>query len=206
VTPASVVWSYSGVRPLLDDDTGDPSAVTRDYQLELQATPAPLMSVWGGKITTFRKLAEQAADQLCDALHVRAAPWTERAVLPGGDLSAWITPSGRPDTDIARFQQALATRRPELTTALCRRWARSYGSLVQRLLDTPNLGRQVAPDLYEAELRYLCDHEWAREPDDVLWRRSKLGLHFNEKERAAVADWFERRDQECHQGVRLSAI
>ena len=87
VLPASVVWSYSGVRPLLDDETGDPSAVTRDYQLDMKTAPAPLLSVWGGKITTFRKLAEQAADQLCNALQVRAAPWTARALLPGGDLS-----------------------------------------------------------------------------------------------------------------------
>ncbi|HET7526642.1 MAG TPA: glycerol-3-phosphate dehydrogenase, partial [Burkholderiaceae bacterium] len=191
VLPSTVVWSYSGVRPLLDDETGDPSAVTRDYQLELTAAPAPLLSVWGGKITTFRKLAEEASDQLCQALQMRAAPWTARALLPGGDLAGWIEPSGRPDTDIARFQHALSVRRPELTSALCRRWSRSYGSLVQRLLDDPaGLGPEVAPGLHEAELRYLCDHEWAREADDVLWRRSKLGLHYGAGERATVARWF----------------
>ena len=120
--------------------------------------------MWGGKITTFRKLAEQAADQLCDALQVRAASWTVRALLPGGDLTGWIGPSGRPDADIARFQHALSVRRPELTPALCRRWSRSYGALVQHLLDDPaGLGAEVAPGLYEAELRYLCDREWARE-------------------------------------------
>ena len=206
VVPASVVWSYSGVRPLLDDETGDPSAVTRDYQLDIKSAPAPLMSVWGGKITTFRKLAEQAADQLCAALQVRAAPWTVRALLPGGDLSGWIEPSGRPDADIARFQHALSVRQPELTPALCRRWSRSYGSLVQRLLEDPGgLGPEVAPGLYEAELRYLCDHEWAREADDVLWRRSKLGLHYNAKERAAVGHWFEDRARATNATVRLSA-
>jgi glycerol-3-phosphate dehydrogenase len=164
------------------------------------------MSVWGGKITTFRKLAEQAADQLCDALQVRAAPWTERALLPGGDLSGWIEPSGRPDVDIARFQHALSVRQPELTPALCRRWSRAYGSLVQRLLEDPGgLGAEVAPGLHEAELRYLCDHEWTREPDDVLWRRSKLGLHYNAKERAAVGRWFENRARATNATVRLGA-
>ncbi len=207
VLPASVVWSYSGVRPLLDDETGDPSAVTRDYQLDMKTAPAPLLSVWGGKITTFRKLAEQAADQLCNALQVRAAPWTARAVLPGGDLSGWIEPSGRPDADIARFQHALSVRRPELTTALCRRWSRSYGSLVQRLLDDPaGLGAEVAPGLHEAELRYLWDHEWARHADDVLWRRSKLGLHLNARERAAVTRWFDDRSHATRSSsIRLSA-
>jgi glycerol-3-phosphate dehydrogenase len=207
VVPASVVWSYSGVRPLLDDETGDPSAVTRDYQLDMANEPAPLLSVWGGKITTFRKLAEQAAGQVCQALQVRATSWTERAPLPGGDLSGWITPSGRPDADIARFQHALSVRRPELASALCRRWSRSYGSLVQRLLDDPaGLGPEVAPGLHEAELRYLCDHEWAREADDVLWRRSKLGLHLNARERAAVSRWFEDRARATNATVRLGAI
>ena len=206
VTPDAVVWSYSGVRPLLPDESGDPSAVTRDYQLEMTAAPAPLLSVWGGKITTFRKLAEQAADQLCAALQVRAASWTEGALLPGGDLSAWIASSGRPDTDIARFQHALSVRRPELSAALCRRWSRSYGSLVQRILDDPaGLGPQVAPGLFEAELRYLCDHEWVREADDALWRRSKLGLHYDAAERAAVARWLADRAGATQAAVRLGA-
>jgi glycerol-3-phosphate dehydrogenase len=206
VAPSSVVWSYSGVRPLLYDETGDPSAVTRDYQLELKSSPAPLLSVWGGKITTFRKLAEQAANQLCAALQLGAAAWTERALLPGGDLSGWIQPSGRPDADIARFQHALSVRCPELTPALCRRWSRSYGALVQRLLDDPaGLGSEVAPGLHEAELRYLCEHEWARDADDALWRRSKLGLHYNASERAAVARWFEKNARATNATVRFGA-
>jgi len=205
VSAAAVVWSYSGVRPLLDE-TGDPSAVTRDYQLAMQSDPAPLLTVWGGKITTFRKLAEQAADRICAALRVRAARWTEGAFLPGGDLQEWIAPSGRPDVDIQRFQHALAVRCPELTTSLCRRWARSYGSLVQRLLDDPaGLGAEVAPGLYEAELRYLCDHEWARVADDVLWRRTKLGLHLDAPSRAAVGRWLEHRTRAAGPTVRLGA-
>jgi len=189
VRPADVVWTYSGVRPLLDDESGDPSAITRDYALELDITQAPLLSVWGGKITTFRKLAEEAADLLAAPLQARNGAWTEGAFLPGGDLSAWIGAPQRPDTDFSRFVQALALRHPELPTPVVRRLARAYGSRVDILFAGGSLGAQIAPGLYEAELKFLHDHEWARSADDVLWRRSKLGLHYNETVRFAVADW-----------------
>jgi len=198
VAPADVVWSYSGVRPLLDDESGDPSAVTRDYSLELSTTmraagdatvrAAPLLSVWGGKITTFRKLAEEAADMLRPSLGMTGKAWTHGAFLPGGDLSHWIGAPTQPDTDIRHFEQALAARQPLLSPALCRRLARSYGSRVEVLL-ADGLGEAVVPGLHEAELHYLHAHEWARTADDVLWRRSKLGLHLDATQRAAVADW-----------------
>ncbi|MFO1218813.1 MAG: glycerol-3-phosphate dehydrogenase [Burkholderiaceae bacterium] len=191
VRTADVVWSYSGVRPLIDDESGNPAAVTRDYRLELtREAGAPLLSVWGGKITTFRKLAEQAADDLCGALVHGGRAWTERAPLPGGDLSGWIAPSGRPDTDIARFADALAQRAPQVAASTRARWARSYGALAGRILDRGALGAEVAPGLHEAELHYLREHEWARSADDVLWRRSKLGLHLSPAQRQAVADWW----------------
>jgi glycerol-3-phosphate dehydrogenase len=197
VVPGDVVWSYCGVRPLLDDDTADASAVTRDYLLELDDHAAPLLSVWGGKITTFRKLAEEAADALAVAMRasdgasrLRGA-WTEGTYLPGGDLSAWIGAAVRPDADIARFAQALAERHPQLSPALVQRYARCYGARVDRLLGDGTLGAQVAPSLYEAELHYLREHEWARSPDDVLWRRTKLGLHLSAAERKAVAQWWD---------------
>ncbi len=197
VSPGDVVWSYSGVRPLIDDESGNPAAATRDYRLELtREAGAPLLSVWGGKITTFRKLAEEAGDELCRALAHGGRAWTARAPLPGGDLSAWIRPSGRPDTDIALFRQALARRAPQLDGGTVARWSRCYGSLVTHILgdtDRADLGAEVAPGLHEAELRYLRDHEWACCADDVLWRRSKLGLHFTAAERAAVADWWARQ-------------
>jgi glycerol-3-phosphate dehydrogenase len=197
VRPADVVWSYAGVRPLLDDESDSASAVTRDYRLELDGGErtggtggaAPLLSVWGGKITTFRKLAEEAADLLCGALGIAAGAWTVTSKLPGGDLSAWIEPSGRPDTDAERFQQALARRLPQVAGKTRARWARSYGSLVQRLLQH-ELGPEVAPGLHEGELHYLRETEWARSADDVLWRRTKLGLHLDSAERAAVEDWW----------------
>ena len=186
--PSDVVWSYSGVRPLLDDESGDPSAVTRDYLLELDTDAAPLLSVWGGKITTFRKLAEEAADTLAALLHPPRGAWTRGAFLPGGDLARWIGPPQRPDTDIQRFAQALALRHPDLSPGLVKRLSRAYGSRVEPLL-AGGLGAEVAPGLHEAELAYLRRHEWARTADDVLWRRSKLGLHLTAEERAAVGDW-----------------
>ncbi len=203
VRPADVVWSYSGVRPLLDDESGDASAVTRDYLLEFDpSVSSPLLSVWGGKITTFRKLAEEAADELVQRLGESRPAWTASALLPGGDLSAWIGPPQRPDVDIARFITVLASKCPQLPAATRERWARCYGGHVDRLLGAadpaigPNadlaggLGAEVAPGLYEAELRHLYRNEWARSADDVLWRRTKLGLHYSPAQREQVARWW----------------
>jgi len=189
VTPAQVVWTYSGVRPLLDDESGDPAAVTRDYQLDLDGAAAPLLTVWGGKITTFRKLAEEAGDALAGPLGLAAPAWTRGAPLPGGDLRAWIGKARRPDTDFVRFVQALSLRHPDLDRALLHRLARAYGARIERVLAGGGLGPEVAPGLHQAELAYLHEHEWARSADDVLWRRSKLGLHLTPAQRAAVAAW-----------------
>ncbi|MEO7009614.1 MAG: glycerol-3-phosphate dehydrogenase, partial [Caldimonas sp.] len=190
VQPADVVWTYSGVRPLLDDESGDPAAVTRDYLLDLDTARAPLLTVWGGKITTFRRLAEEAADLLAGPLGIRGGAWTHDALLPGGDLGEWIGKPERPDTDFDRFVAAVARRHPSLPEALGRRLARGYGSRIDRVLgEGGDLGAEVAPGLFEVELHYLHDHEWARSADDVLWRRTKLGLHYTSAERAAVAAW-----------------
>ena len=202
VEPAQVVWSYAGVRPLLEDHAGDPAAATRDYRLEFDVSGAPLLTVWGGKITTFRKLAEQAADRLCAALGEPRPAWTATATLPGGDLGAWIGPLRRPDEDFARFVEAVARRVPWLPGALAQRYAHAYGSRIDQILRAADasqagalrdLGEEVAPGLYEAELRYLQQVEWACCADDVLWRRSKLGLHLTPAQRAAVAAWFDRQ-------------
>ena len=196
VTPADVRWSYAGVRPLLDDGA-DASAVTRDYLLESHREAAPLLSVWGGKITTFRKLAEEAADEVGRMLGEPRPAWTRGVALPGGDLSAWIGAAGRPDADFERFVAALHERQPALPPVLARRLARAYGSRVERVL-ARELGAEVAPGLHEAELQYLCDEEWARSGDDVLWRRSKLGLHYDEAQRRRVADWMtEHAEASC---------
>lgn len=193
IAPADVVWAYSGVRPLLDDESGDPSAVTRDYALELDTQAAPLLNVWGGKITTFRKLAEEAADLLAPTLGQHRGPWTAGVPLPGGDLSPWIGAARRPDTDFERFVQALQVRHPELPAPLARRLARCYGARVALMLpagaSAAALGDEVAPGLFEAELHYLRQHEWACTADDVLWRRTKLGLHLSPAQRERVAQW-----------------
>jgi glycerol-3-phosphate dehydrogenase len=191
VRPEDVVWTYSGVRPLLDDAAGDPAAVTRDYALDLDTAGAPLLTVWGGKITTFRRLAEDAAKGLCAPLGCSRGPWTRGAALPGGDLRGWIDPTGRPDEDFARFEQAARERYPQLPAPVLHRLARAYGSRLDQVLGNgDDLGAEVAPGLFERELRYLRDREWARDAQDVLWRRTKLGLHCDEAQRAAVADWF----------------
>ena len=218
VLPGDVVWAYSGVRPLLDDESGDASAVTRDYLLEFDearpaaglaqngrsasearnaapsgSNPAPLLSVWGGKITTFRKLAEEAADLIVERLGERRPAWTESALLPGGNLTAWIGSPQQPDTDMQRFVAALAERHPHLPAPVRERWSRCYGGRVDMLLQAGGLGAEVAPGLFEVELDYLFQHEWARSADDVLWRRTKLGLHLSAGQREAVAAWWVAR-------------
>jgi glycerol-3-phosphate dehydrogenase len=202
VTPADVVWTYSGVRPLLDDASGDPSAVTRDYLLEANTAGAPLLSVWGGKITTFRKLAEDAADEVGTLLGrgpAQRPAWTAGAFLAGGDLSGWIGPrrrGSRPVEEFERFIAAVQARHPWLDAALARRLAHAYGARIADLLgdaaSPADLGAEVAPGLYERELRFMQAHEWVRTADDALWRRSKLGLRYTPEQRAAVGQWLER--------------
>lgn len=200
IAPSDVVWTYSGVRPLLDDDSGDPSAVTRDYMLESNTAAAPLLSVWGGKITTFRKLAEDAADEVGRMLGQSAQQrpaWTDGAFLAGGDLSSWIGPARRPDEDFERFVEAVQARYPWLGSQLVRRLARAYGARIADLLGDAkamaDLGLEVAPGLHERELRFLQDNEWAVSADDVLWRRSKLGLHYTPEQREQVARWLQQQ-------------
>jgi len=186
ITPQDVVWSYSGVRALYDDGKTDPSAVTRDYHLLLDAgadgRAPPLLSVFGGKITTYRRLAEHALDDL-----VRWFPgthaWTRTEPLPGGDFK------GR---TFARLVEELQARYVQLPPLLVARLVRRHGTLATGVLGNAvteaDLGENFGGGLYERELRYLYDNEWAREADDVLWRRTKCGLHMTEAERARVAD------------------
>ncbi len=201
IGPADVVWTYSGVRPLLDDEEGNPAAVTRDYRLELDRDGgAPLLSVWGGKITTFRKLGEEAVALLGPALRdVELGPaWTEHAPLPGGDLRAWLGEGAPPPTAVdATFERlvaALGERHATLDRALVRRLARCYGTRAARLL-AHGLGVEIAPGVFAGELAHLRAHEWARSGDDVLWRRTKLGLHLDDAGRAAVSAWMAMQDE-----------
>jgi glycerol-3-phosphate dehydrogenase len=198
VTAGQVVWTYSGVRPLLYDESGNLAAVTRDYRLELDsAGGAPLLSVWGGKITTFRKLAEQAADQVLAALGAGSfgRAWTATAPLPGGDLRRWLGDGAPPEADVdatfARFAAALAARHPGLPRPLLDRLARAYGTRADALL-ARGLGAEIAPGVHAGELAFLRETEWAQSGDDVLWRRSKLGLHLDAAGRRAVDAWMQR--------------
>ena len=180
LTPVDVVWSYSGVRPLLEDSAASAAAATRDYALGHDIGGAPLLSVLGGKITTYRKLAEEAADWIGTTLGQPRPAWTAGALLPGGDLFG-STPSSRGVLEFDRWVTALGRRHAWLPPGLLLRWARAYGTRIDTLLGTAaclqDLGEEVAAGLYACELRYLVEHEWATCAADVLWRRSKLGLH-----------------------------
>ena len=177
ISPADVVWSYSGVRPLLADDAANLSAITRDYVLECDATSerAPLLSVFGGKITTFRRLAEEALDLLAPGLPELKKAWTTGAPLPGGDIAG---------ADFEGFLADFRRSTPWLPEALARRYARAYGTRVDRLLagarSVNELGEDFGGGLYDAEIDYLISQEWAQTAQDILWRRSKLGLHAEE--------------------------
>ncbi len=184
VCAADVVWSYAGVRALFDDGAGDPSAVTRDYVLDLDAPPGqpPALSIFGGKITTFRRLAEHALAGLRPFFPNMGPAWTAKAKLPGGDFE---------QGDFAAFAQSVRQRWPFLEDRAALRLARAYGTRVGRILGSArsmaDLGRDFGFSLTEAELDHLARDEWARTADDVLWRRSKLGLHVSKAQAEAVA-------------------
>ena len=171
-----ILRSFSGVRPLCDDESDDPSAVTRDYTLALDNTPgeAPLLSVFGGKLTTYRKLAEAALEQLAPHFAgVMKASWTASSPLPGGEAM----------TTVEDLAIQLMERLRQLDPALARRWASTYGSRIWKLLDGAHnlseLGEHLGAGLYAREVEYLVREEWARDADDILWRRTKLGLFLN---------------------------
>lgn len=176
-----IVSTYSGVRPLFDDGGKNASAVTRDYHLTLDKHyGAPLLSVFGGKITTYRVLAEQAVNELSGR-----GFWTKGAALPGGAIQ---------QGDMCRFLQNQIQRYPALHAALISRYARLYGTRMDIILEgvkkTSDLGRHFGDDLYQAEIDYLMAHEWAQTAEDVLWRRTKCGLHCSADTAAALAAYM----------------
>jgi glycerol-3-phosphate dehydrogenase len=190
VRPEHVVHTYSGVRPLMGSEEDEAAGVTRDYHLALDAAGAPLLNVIGGKITTYRRLAEDALEQLAPTFPAAAAPWTAHVPLPGGDL---------PQGDIEAWRRGLRARFPQLPASVTDRWARSYGT---RFPVAPpaaggageyGLGEEVLPGLYAAEVDYLWRNEWARTAEDILWRRSKLGLHLPRGSEDTLAAWLARR-------------
>ncbi|MBA4008665.1 MAG: glycerol-3-phosphate dehydrogenase [Erythrobacter sp.] len=192
VTPADVVWTYSGVRPLVDDGSGKPEAATRGYRFEIDGGvdgSAPLLSVFGGKITTYRHLAAEAVDELVPFLPaLQGSDWTGTAPLPGGDFG--MTEAG------AKIAE-LAARYPFLSPAQAQRLIRLYGTCAFAVLGDAttraDLGEDFGHGLTAAEVDYLMRAEWAQEPDDILWRRTKLGLHFTEAETARLAAYLTER-------------
>jgi glycerol-3-phosphate dehydrogenase len=190
ISAADVVWSYSGVRPLFDDAAENASAVTRDYVLDIeyQGSGLPVLSVFGGKITTYRRLAEHAMEKLAPYIPQMGSPWTADAALPGGDL-----PSGGFDTYLSAFGH----RFPFLPPDLMRRLVRDYGTRAERILGTAtsmaDLGERFGADLTRAEVDYLVQHEWACTSHDILWRRSKLGLRLPKEEVARLDAYLEKQ-------------
>jgi glycerol-3-phosphate dehydrogenase len=187
LAPADVLDSYSGVRPLYNDRAADPSAVTRDYVLDLDAPDgaAPLLSVFGGKITTYRRLAEHALEKLAPFFPGMSAPWTHDATLPGGDV---------PRADIGGLTADLARRHPWLPARVAADYARRYGTRAAALLNgaesLADLGRHFGAAFYEREARFLIAQEWARTVEDILTRRTKHALHLSRVERERFEAWF----------------
>jgi glycerol-3-phosphate dehydrogenase len=189
-TRPDIVHAFSGVRPLYDDKAENPSAVTRDYIFDVDPKlplpdAVPILSVFGGKITTYRKLAEHALDKLKPFFPEMRSAWTAAATLPGGEM---------PGADLERWSAAFAARHPWLPPPLARRYARLYGTRADALLSgcsgIADLGRFFGGLLYEREARFLISEEWAETAEDVLERRTKHGLHLNPAERAAFGDWL----------------
>jgi glycerol-3-phosphate dehydrogenase len=188
VKPEDVVWTYAGVRPLYDDGASEAKAATREYVFELD-TPggAPLLSIYGGKITTYRRLAEEALERLAPYLRSAKARegWTAKSPLPGGDLDV---------SAIAALAAELIRGYPFLTPAHANRLAHAYGTRASKWLGNAkslgDLGRAFGATLTEREVRYLMASEWACTAEDIVWRRSKLGLRLSAAEIAAIDDWI----------------
>ena len=192
ISSNDVVWTYSGVRPLLADRAQEASAVTRDYLLECDPNMPAFLNVWGGKITTYRKLAEQALSILLARLGRTAPPWTASLPLPGGDLrqAGMLAQSD----DFAWFSQQFSAQHPWLPGKLAQRYARCYGSRASGMLGAAQnlsaLGEELAPGIYEREARYLVEVEWARSAEDILWRRTKCGLYCLPQHVARLERWI----------------
>jgi glycerol-3-phosphate dehydrogenase len=189
VTPADVVWSYSGVRPLYDDGASSATAATRDYTLKIDRSGgAPVLNIFGGKITTYRRLAESALEEIGTILPVTKGKWTAGVALPGGDF---------PHDGQAALAAGLCREYPFLTEAWARRLVRAYGTEAREVLgqakSPADLGRNFGASLTETEVVWLMTREYARRAEDVLWRRSKLGLRMSAAEARALDDWMTER-------------
>lgn len=197
ISPADVVWSYAGVRPLIDDGSGKPEAATRGFRLEMSEAEegAPLLSVYGGKITTYRHLAEEAVDMLAPQLPALDGPaWTGSAALPGGDF---------PVKGIDELIDDLHRRYPFLGDYDALRIARAYGTRADKWLATAQswdeLGQHFGAGLSRAEVDYLCSEEWAVCAEDILWRRTKLGLRLNAAQQEVLTAYLVKHKDQLNQ-------
>ncbi|SOC58007.1 homodimeric glycerol 3-phosphate dehydrogenase (quinone) [Chromohalobacter canadensis] len=187
IGPDDIVWSYSGVRPLLDDREDSASEITRDYRIQLETSGgAVLLNVFGGKLTTYRRLAEDAVDQLAPELGNQEKAWTGKGhPLPGGE-------EAKPQ----HLFESLQVSHPFIPLGMANRMVFNYGTRVTNIVgdakSLDDLGEHFGADLYAAEVDYLCDHEWARTAEDVLWRRSKLGLRLDDSAQQRLADYLTR--------------
>ncbi|MEA1063072.1 glycerol-3-phosphate dehydrogenase [Erwinia sp. HR93] len=187
-----IVWTYSGVRPLCDDESDSPQAITRDYTLDVHDDngQAPLLSVFGGKLTTYRKLAEHALEKLTAYYSNIGPAWTKTGVLPGGDIHG----------SREQYAQRLHSRYPFMGEAMAHRYACTYGSNSELILKDAQaldqLGENFGHDLYEAELRYLVEHEWVRRLEDAIWRRTKLGMWLNDEQQTRVSEWLKQATEQ----------
>ena len=199
VRTEDVVHTFSGVRPLYEDHSSDASEVTRDYVLDLQGSArAPVLTVYGGKITTSRRLAEHALARILPAFPQAGQAWTRDAALPGGDI---------PDADFERFRLQMTARHADLPPAYVARLCRRYGTRMDQVL-AQGPGELIGDELSTAEIDYLIDREWARTVHDVLWRRTKAGLHCSNSNKARVAAHLDSRfpDQEKSRSREMTAV
>ncbi|WP_417590557.1 glycerol-3-phosphate dehydrogenase [Parasphingorhabdus sp.] len=200
VVREDIEWTYSGVRPLFDDHSRTAATVTRDFVFDFDNdNGAPVLSIFGGKITTYRVLALQAIRTLSEALDVDGDDWTKEAHLPGGDF---------PPNGLDALVDQYAQRWPIIDRSVIHRLVRAYGtdtaSILAECKSPADLGQKFGAGLYEIEIRWLIDREFACTAEDVLWRRSKLGLHMNDAEQQAVALWFERSGPKVKENLDLS--
>jgi glycerol-3-phosphate dehydrogenase len=196
ITPDELVWSFSGVRSLYDDGADKPEDVTRDYRLVLDEPfrEAPLLTIYGGKITTHRRLAEAAMDKIGKFFQAQPA-WTATSTLPGGEF---------PPDGFYELMAEVIGRWPFLSEPFARRLVRAYGRRVERVLgdaqSMDDLGARFTDDLTGAEVRYLVENEWAQTAEDVLWRRSKLGLKATAEERTAISQFIASLNEQAARG------
>ena len=189
-----IVWTYSGVRPLYDDGASKAQEATRDYVLRTETTGggAPLINIFGGKITTYRRLAESVLAEVAKAIGSKAKPWTAGVALPGGDFA--VDGFDQLAADIER-------QWPFLGATHATRLTRLYGTKAKEMLattkDTAGLAMHFGADLYEAEVRWLMRWEWAQSADDVLWRRTKLGLRLTKDQAATLDAWIKAQMGQC---------